>query len=102
MDILLMPLMLMGTLFITVPFAALVPAIIFFFSYMKFRKVIVLIPALFWCIYTIYEYAMYLRILCTGECNIRIDLLLIYPFLIIISIIGIIGIAFQFRKTKVT
>lgn len=35
-----------------------------------------------WLAYAIYEYLMYVRVLCTGECNIRVDLLLIYPLLI--------------------
>jgi len=29
---------------------------------------------------------MYRRWLCTGECNIRVDLLLIYPVIILVSI----------------
>lgn len=33
---------------------------------------------------------MKFRILCSGECNIRIDLLLLYPALIIISAVGFI------------
>ena len=32
---------------------------------------------------------MYLRILCSGECNIRIDLLLIYPMLLMLSVLAL-------------
>ena len=32
---------------------------------------------------------MKLRILCSGECNIRVDLLLIYPFLLLVSLAAI-------------
>ena len=35
-----------------------------------------------WLIYSIYELLMYKRVLCTGECNIRVDLLLIYPLML--------------------
>jgi hypothetical protein len=35
-----------------------------------------------WGLYAVYEYLMHERILCSGECNIRIDLLLIYPLLL--------------------
>ena len=35
-----------------------------------------------WLLYSVYEFLMYKRILCTGECNIRIDLLLIYPLIL--------------------
>jgi hypothetical protein len=34
-----------------------------------------------WLLYAFYEFGMEQRWLCTGECNIRIDLLLIYPVL---------------------
>lgn len=38
--------------------------------------------AMIWVAYAVYEYLMYLRVLCSGECNIRVDLLLIYPALL--------------------
>lgn len=41
-----------------------------------------LILAILWAGYAGYEYLMFARILCSGECNIRIDLLLIYPALL--------------------
>jgi len=36
-----------------------------------------------WLLYGAYELGMQQRWLCSGECNIRIDLLLIYPVLLI-------------------
>ena len=41
-----------------------------------------LVLALLWLAYSGYEYLMYKRVLCSGECNIRVDLLLIYPGLL--------------------
>ncbi|MRD47540.1 hypothetical protein [Caenimonas koreensis] len=41
-----------------------------------------LVVALLWLVYSVYEYLMYARVLCSGDCNIRIDLLLIYPALL--------------------
>lgn len=38
-----------------------------------------------WICYAAYETAMQQRWLCTGECNIRVDLILIYPFLLVAS-----------------
>ena len=35
--------------------------------------------------YCVYEYLMYARVLCSGECNIRVDLLLAYPALAILG-----------------
>jgi hypothetical protein len=34
-----------------------------------------------WIAYGVYEYLMQIRVLCSGECDIRVDLLLIYPVL---------------------
>jgi hypothetical protein len=42
-----------------------------------------------WALYCAYEYLMYARILCTGECNIRVDLLLIYPALAALTLFGV-------------
>lgn len=36
-----------------------------------------------WLLYSVYELGMQRRWLCSGECNIRIDLLVIYPALLI-------------------
>ena len=36
-----------------------------------------------WLLYAGYEIGMWQRWLCTGECNIRIDLLVIYPALLL-------------------
>lgn len=34
-----------------------------------------------WLSYALYEFLMYRRVLCSGECNIRVDLLFLYPLL---------------------
>jgi hypothetical protein len=36
-----------------------------------------------WLLYALYEFGMKRRLLCSGECDIRIDLLVIYPALLI-------------------
>jgi hypothetical protein len=38
-----------------------------------------------WVLYAGYETGMQQRWLCSGECNIRVDLLLIYPILLLAS-----------------
>ena len=40
------------------------------------------VVALLWLAYLPWEFLMYRRVLCSGECNIRVDLLLIYPVLL--------------------
>lgn len=44
------------------------------------------LAALSWLLYAPYEYLMHMRVLCTGECNIRVDLLLIWPLLLVASL----------------
>lgn len=38
--------------------------------------------AVVWMLYAGYEFLMYKRVWCTGDCNIRVDLLLIFPLLL--------------------
>lgn len=40
------------------------------------------VAAVLWLVYAGYEFLMYRRVLCSGECNIRVDLLLFYPILL--------------------
>jgi hypothetical protein len=47
------------------------------------------IAGLLWLIYGGYEYLVYARILCSGECNIRVDLLVIYPVLMVVSLVAL-------------
>jgi len=49
------------------------------------RRRSVAIAGVAWLLYAAYETAMHLRWLCTSECNIRIDLLVIYPLLLVAS-----------------
>jgi formate hydrogenlyase subunit 3/multisubunit Na+/H+ antiporter MnhD subunit len=44
-----------------------------------------------WLLYALYEFGMKQRWLCSGECNIRIDLLAIYPVLLVVLIAGCIS-----------
>ncbi len=39
------------------------------------------VAAVAWLVYALYEYLMHARVLCSGECNIRVDLLLLWPLL---------------------
>jgi hypothetical protein len=46
------------------------------------------VAAVAWLLYLPYEYGMKWRILCSGECNIRVDLLPLYPALVMLSILA--------------
>lgn len=73
------------------PFLALIPAALFGLLYFRSRRLVVLIATLAWLAYFPYEQAMKLRILCTGECNIRVDLLLFYPILALLSVVAVVA-----------
>jgi hypothetical protein len=44
-----------------------------------------------WLLYAAYETGMQQRWLCSGECDIRIDLLLIHPVLLVISAVALVS-----------
>jgi hypothetical protein len=50
-----------------------------------------IVVGVIWLLYAAYETAMRLRWLCSGECNIRVDLLLIYPLLLATTIVGVVS-----------
>ena len=72
--------------FIAWPWLALVPAGVFFWLYLSTRKGRVAAAAVAWAAYAAYEFGMQRRWLCSGECNIRVDLLLLYPLLLVLSV----------------
>jgi hypothetical protein len=51
----------------------------------------VVAAGLVWLVYAAYETGMRQRWLCRGECNIRIDLLLIYPLLLVLSAVAVVS-----------
>lgn len=78
------PVALLGV-FIAWPWLALLVSGAFAALYLKVRRGVVLAAAISWLAYFPYEQAMKWRILCSGECNIRVDLLLFYPVLALLS-----------------
>jgi len=98
MELLLVPLSWMGYLFILAPASAAVPGAILLMFYAKSKRISVLAAGMLWLLYAGYEYLMKLRILCSGECNIRIDLLLIYPLLLLVSLFALISLIGYYRR----
>jgi hypothetical protein len=47
------------------------------------------IAGLLWFIYSGYEYLIFVRFLCSGDCSIRVDLLVIYPLLLVVSFVAL-------------
>lgn len=87
-------------LLIAWPALAGVPALLFGGLFAAFRRKIALAAALAWLLYLPYEYSMKLRLLCSGECNIRVDLLLIYPALVAASAAGCVALAKAWRERR--
>jgi hypothetical protein len=68
-------------IFIASPWLALLPALAFAVVGFRRRRMLAWVAAAAWLLYAAYETAMKWRMLCTGECNIRVDLLVLYPLL---------------------
>lgn len=77
-------------IFIAHPWLALVVAGFLVLLGRWSRSKLTVAAAVVWAGYGGYEYLMYARVLCTGECNIRVDLLFIYPLLLLIFVVAVI------------
>ena len=77
------------SILIAYPLAALLFVGMFGALWWRSRSPLALISAVLWTKYAAYEYLMHARVLCSGECNIRVDLLLIYPALLVISALAV-------------
>ena len=53
-----------------------------------------------WIGYGIYEYLMQIRVLCSGECNIRVDLLLIYPVLLALTLASLVRVTMALWRRR--
>jgi hypothetical protein len=87
--------------FVAFPWLALFPALIFAVLGYRSRRMLPWVVAVAWLLYTAYETAMARRILCSGDCNIRVDLLLLYPVLAAISVAAAIAAGKRWRSAAV-
>jgi hypothetical protein len=72
------------------PATALLPAALFAAGFAWKRGALCALCCVLWVIYCGYEFLMKNRVLCSGECNIRVDLLILYPALSLVSLAGIV------------
>jgi hypothetical protein len=77
--------------FIAWPWLALLPAVLLGLLYARRRNRAAAFAAAGWALYAVYEFGMQRRWLCTGECNIRVDLLLLYPLLLVLSLAAVVS-----------
>ena len=78
--------------FVAWPWLAVLPAALFLALYFRSGRGFAATTAVIWLLYAVYEYGMRRRWLCSGECNIRVDLLLIYPILLVLSAAAIVSV----------
>lgn len=90
----------MLSVFIRQPLLALVPVALLLALGVRSRSRVAAIAGGFWLLYAAYELGMKARVLCTGECNIRVDLLLVYPILIVLSAAALVGVARSRRVAR--
>ena len=75
-------------IFVEYPYlASLVGAVLLMIGRWKGSRTAAAVGVL-WLLYSVYELGMKQRWLCSGECNIRVDLLLIYPLLVLGSAVA--------------
>lgn len=95
----------MGELFIPHPWLAIFPALALgMFSFLSKSRLVLFGATLPWLLYSLYECLMKARVFCSGECNIRIDLFLIYPVLLLVTatgfVIGLVGFIQRVRPAR--
>ena len=76
-------------LLISHPWIALLPGLAFATAGFRRGSAPAWAAAVVWVLYAAYETGMRYRILCTGECNIRLDLFIIYPLLFVVSVAAV-------------
>jgi len=72
-------------IFVGYPWLAAVIGLLLAALYAAVPSRTLLVAAAVWILYAVYEELMHRRVLCSGECNIRVDLLLIYPMLLVLT-----------------
>lgn len=72
------------------PALGLVAVLVLLALFLASRRRLVLVAAVLWLLYVPYEYGMKLRILCSGECDVRVDLLVIYPVLVLATVLALV------------
>lgn len=77
-------------LFIVQPWLALLPALAFLGLWLWTRSRTALAAVVLWALYTAWEWSIQAGYACEGDCDIRVDLLLIAPVLLIVSVAALV------------
>lgn len=84
------------------PVIGLAPTALFFIFYIKTKWRPILIPTFMWFFYVIYEAGIKYGVFCSGECNVRADLIIILPLLAIVTLVSLVafGLAHAIRQNN--
>src|SRR4051812_27998251 len=94
-------LIVLGGIFIARPWVALLPAVLFAALWWISRSRMAAAAAVAWLLYVGWEYTIKLHWTCSGDCDIRVDLLLLYPALGLLSVLAAaFGIASLVRRMR--
>jgi hypothetical protein len=85
-------------IFIAYPWLAFIVAAAMLLLYFSRHSRSAVLAFGLWFLYGVYEYLMHSRVLCSGECNIRVDLLALYPALIAVTGVAVVR-SFWRRRT---
>jgi hypothetical protein len=87
-------------IFIEYPWLAAVIGVALVAAGLRRHRRAALAAGLTWVLYSVYEMGMKQRWLCTGECNIRVDLLLIYPMLVVLTLVAVVNLLRTARESR--
>jgi hypothetical protein len=75
-------------MYVLVLFAALLAGY-FLDGAIKHPRPAAILAAILWPLYALYEFLIAYGVLCDAKCNIRVDVILFWPLLLIVSVIGL-------------
>ncbi|QNM81691.1 hypothetical protein H8M03_06315 [Sphingomonas sabuli] len=83
------------TLFIANPWLALVPAVVMLLLWRIGPSRVALAAGVLWLLYFLWELSIKLQLTCGEDCDIRVDLLLLGPLLLAVSVAAIARVAWK-------
>ena len=82
------------------PWLALLPAAFLAVLACFTRSRVVWVVTSLWVVYSVYEFGVSIRLLCSGECNIRVDLLLFAPLLVLLTLVACVAAGRKMRSPR--
>ena len=86
--------------FVEHPLLAAVIGILFVTLSRVLHRSLATAAGIMWIIYSLWEFAIKQRWVCRGDCDIRADLIFIYPLLILGSVAAVVGLVIKPRQPR--